>query len=115
MKKVLWISRHNFTNEQKTDLIRICADEIEVVHHTANVEDLYDLHTEIAAADVICAVLPIHLLAELRQMAGDDKPVLIAQAVRTLVPAPDGGEPRVVFAHGGWQRVTRLELVLDTL
>jgi hypothetical protein len=48
-------------------------------------------------------------------MAGDDKPVLIAQAVRTLIPATDGGEPRVVFAHGGWQRVTRLELVLDTL
>jgi hypothetical protein len=115
MKSVLWISRHNFTPAQYADLERICGEKLEVQHHAANVEDLNDLRTEIAAADVICAVLPIHLLAELRQMAGDDKPVLIAQAVRTLIPATDGGEPRVVFAHGGWQRVTRLELVLDTL
>lgn len=78
-----------------------------------NVEDLAQLGLAVDRADVIAAVLPIHLLAGLMEMAGG-KPVLVDLARRTLVPS-GGPEDDTRFAHGGWQRIRRLELELEPL
>lgn len=65
----------------------------------------------VAAADMIAAVLPIHLLSRLVQMAGE-RPVLVELARRTLVPG-DGPEDAALFTHGSWQRIRRLELEIE--
>jgi hypothetical protein len=41
-----------------------------------------------------------------------DKPVLIDLAHRTLIPT-NGPEAATHFAHGGWQQIKKLELVLE--
>jgi hypothetical protein len=35
--KILWLSRHDMTNEQITDLKRIYGEDIEIKHHTDTV------------------------------------------------------------------------------
>ena len=113
MKTVLWISRHVLSDDQRTGLERLCGGSFKLIWWKENVEDLADLMPAAEAADVIAAVLPIHLLARLVAMA-DGKPVLIDLARRTLVPT-GSPEAETRFAHGGWQRIRRLELLLEPL
>lgn len=111
MKKVLWISRHRLSEEQMAGLETICGGSFAIQWWQENVEAMRELAEAVAAADVIAAVLPLELLAELVAMAGP-RPVVIAKAKRVLVPT-DGPEPAVRFTHGGWQRIKRLELELE--
>ena len=111
MKRVLWISRHILTKEQCAGLERFCGGEIAVHCWQNNVENIDDLLPEIAVADVIAAVLPIHLLAGLVEVAGE-RPVLIPVANRTLVSVPEG-ESEVRFAHNSWQRIIKFELRME--
>lgn len=108
MTNILWISRHALSTEQLDDLRRIYG-EIAVTQHADNVARVANLHSEIAAADVIAAVLPINLLADLLRAAGD-KPVIRARMRRTLVPATEGGEPTAVMHHEAWEQVLRVEV-----
>ena len=111
MKKVLWISRHVLSPEQHAGLETVCGGPFRLEWWRENVEDAAQLREAVAHADVIAAVLPLHLLAEVTAMAGH-RPVLISQARRVLVPT-DGPEAAVRFTHGGWQRIKRLELELE--
>lgn len=111
MKNVLWISRHALSDAQREGLEQVCAGPFRLHWWRENVEDIAQLRQAVEAADVIAAVLPLHLMAELTAMAGE-RPVLISQAVRTLIPRDDG-EADVRFTHGGWQQVRRLELKLE--
>ena len=112
LKSVLWISRHVLSPEQRGSLEGLYGG-FELVWWKENVEDVGALAAAVADADVIAAVLPIHLLAALVAMA-PDKPLLIDLALRTLVPT-DGPEYATRFAHGGWHRIRRLELELEPL
>ena len=112
LKKVRWISRHVLSPEQRQGLERLYGS-FELTWWKANVEDLALLAPAVNRADVIAAVLPIHLLAGLLAMAGE-KPVLVDLALRTLVPS-EGPEDDTRFAHGGWQRIRKLELELEPL
>jgi hypothetical protein len=98
------------TPEQKAGLDRFCGCEVCVRWWQENVADICELNSVIEEVDVIAAVLPIHLLAQLVQSA-QMKPVLIGIAKRTLVSTGDS-EPMVRFSHGGWQKVAKLELEL---
>lgn len=111
MKRVLWISRHVLTAEQHAGLERFCEDKIDVCCWQSNVEKIDDLLSEMAEADVIAAVLPIHLLARLVTAAGE-RPVLIPIADRTLIPVADG-ESAVRFAHNSWQRIIKFDLWME--
>ena len=111
MKQVLWISRHRLTAEQADELEGLCGGQMTLHWWQENVEQIEQLRAAVLAADVIAAVLPLHLLAELVAMA-DTRPVLITQAKRVLVDK-GGAEADVVFTHGGWQRIRRLELELE--
>lgn len=113
MKQVLWISRHVLTEDQLAGLVRFCGGNFELLWWKDNVEDIQSLAYAVARADVIAAVLPIHLLARLVPLA-DGKPVLIDLARRSLVPT-GGPEAETRFSHGGWQRIRRLELELEPL
>ncbi len=119
MKRVLWISRHQMTEEQRSDLERVMGEEVELHPWAETVEDLADLRPEVERADAVAAVLPVELLAELVRMAGD-RPVLQAAAVRTPTgrfrTLPDGRrEPEFAFAHGGWRQILKLELEVRDL
>lgn len=109
MKHVLWISRHNLTAQQTKGLEAFCGGPFCLEQWQDTVEQPELLRPAIARADVIAAVLPVHLLAALVELAGD-KPVLVDIAQRTLLPGIQ--EPDVAFSHGGWQRVAQLELKL---
>lgn len=105
----MWISRHKLTRQQEESLEKFCGGPFEAILWQENVEQLQLLRPAIDRADVIAAVLPVHLLAAVLEMAGE-KPVLIEIAKRTLVPG--GEESAVVFSHGGWHRVARLDVEL---
>lgn len=119
MKRVLWISRHQMTAEQRSDLERVMGEAVELRPWAETVEDLEDLRPELERADAVAAVLPVELLAELVRLAGK-RPVLQAAAVRTptgrVRTLPDGRrEPEFAFAHGGWRQILRLELEVRDL
>lgn len=106
MKKVLWISRHEMTQEQRSDLDRITGGA-ELLLWKETVTDIAKLLPLLQQADAVAAVLPPELLAELLALAGD-KPVLRAVSerkatgrFRTLL---DGRrEQEFVYVHGGWE------------
>ena len=119
MKRVLWISRHQMTAEQRSDLERVMGEAVELRPWTETVEDLTELCPEVERADAAAAVLPVELLAELVRLAGK-RPVLQTAAVRTptgrVRTLPDGRrEPELAFAHGGWRQILRLELEVRDL
>ena len=119
MKRVLWISRHQMTAEQRSDLERVMGEAVELRPWTETVEDLTELCPEVERADAVAAVLPVELLAELVRLAGK-RPVLQTAAVRTptgrVRTLPDGRrEPEFAFAHGGWRQILRLELEVRDL
>lgn len=109
-KTVLWISRHSLTPEQTAELERFCAGPFRLIHRTETIGDIGTLADDIAHADVLAAVLPPHLLAQLVSAAAG-KPVLMEQSQRRLVPNA-AGEPSVIFTHGGWLRIR--QMVLET-
>ena len=114
MKRVLWISRHEMTPEQRADLERALGDSVTLSVWADTVEDLSALRPAVAAADVVAAVLPANLLSGLLDMAGD-KPVLRsvsrrvdAGRVRTL---PDGRTEReFAYVHLYWEQVLCLRV-----
>ena len=107
---VLWISRHCLTPEQTAGLERFCGGPFRLLHRSETIQDIGTLSQDIANADVLAAVLPPHLLAQL-VAADSGKPVLIEQSRRQLVPNASG-EPSVLFSHGGWLRIR--QMVLET-
>lgn len=110
MKQVLWISRHALSEAQREELEQVYGS-FRLRWWRENVEDMEQLREVIAGSDVIAAVLPLHLMAELMGLAGE-RPVLVTRARRVLVDT-DGAEADVCFTHGGWQRIRRLELALE--
>lgn len=107
MKKVLWFSRHEMTEEQLAAL-----GDVSVVQINKTINSAYELAEEIAAADIIAIVAPINLQAQFLKLAGD-KPVLIAQSKRVLVPNADGGEDKVDFVFDGWKQLKKIEVVTE--
>ena len=77
MKKVLWISRHCMTKEQIDDLKRITGEEIDIIPWKETLYSLIEIKPLIEEADLIAAVLPLDLLAELLKIS-DGKMVLLS-------------------------------------
>ena len=119
MKKILWISRHQMTDAQFDDLRRCAQDEIELTVWDETVKDLHVLLPLVERADMIAAVLPLDLMAQLVRVAGD-KPVL--RAVNRRIPTgavttlPDGRcEAEYAFEHMCWQRIIRIDVETQCL
>lgn len=114
MKKVLWISRHQMTEEQLSDLIAVLGDEAELTQWENTVKNADELKDAIEAADVICAVLPTTLLADVKAAAGD-RPLL--QSVsgrvatgRTRVSENGSREQEFRFVHLYWEEIVELKI-----
>ena len=119
MKSVIWISRHQMTDDQLCDLERIAGERVNILQCKDTLKDLRRLQPLLRHVDIVAAVLPLDLLAELRQMAGDT-PVLVSVSRREptgrMRSLPDGGEePEFRFVHAGWEQVVELQLVTKML
>ncbi len=119
MKKILWISRHKMTKEQTEDLERILGDTFETHMINKTLNSISQLTEEDLAVDTIAAVLPTHLLADLRQRAGEI-PVIQAVSKRAksgkMTTLSDGSEmDEFIFVHDRWEQIIRLDLELKIL
>ena len=119
MKRVLWVSRHEMTGAQFSDLERVLGGPVELLPWRDTVRDPAELIPALAGADAVAAVLPPELLAGVLALAGE-KPVLQAvsgrEATGRILTLPDGRrEPEFAYVHRGWQQVLRLELETRSL
>lgn len=119
MKQVLWVSRHEMTQAQRSDLERIMGGPVKLLPWKETVSRAEELCPALAVCDTVAAVLPLELLAQVLRLAGG-KPVLQAvserRATGRIVFTPDGREePEFSFVHAGWRQVLRLELEMRTL
>lgn len=114
MKNVLWISRHTMTPEQREDLEHVLGDEILLVNWKDTLDDLQPIAQILDLMDAIAAVLPLQLLAELKELAGD-KPVLTAVSERRpsgrTLTLPDGRtEQEFLFVHQYWEEILEIRI-----
>lgn len=118
--KILWLSRHDLTEEQIADLKRIYG-EIEVKNFDQKVQNWRDVAKAGADCDVLAVVLPPAILADLTNPQNNTKPVIRAKANRvptgnTVVnPATGKEETEYRFKHAGWERVIKVEVVVEAL
>ena len=119
-KRVLWVSRHNMTKEQFSDLCRIYGD-VDVKQFPETISSAKQVVELGADCDVLAVVLPAAFLADLTNPRINTKPVIRAIADRiptgkTIVnPATGKEEPEMMFRHAGWERVVKVEIVTERL
>lgn len=114
MKRVLWVSRHEMTRDQRADLERALGGPVELIPWRDTVADAAQLLPALEGTDAAAVVLPVELLAQLLPLAGE-RPVLTAasgrEATGRVHTLPDGRrEPEFAFVHRGWRQILRLEL-----
>ena len=108
MKKVLWFSRHQMTEEQRAAL----GADAEIVQIDRTINSAFELQDEIQQCDIIAIVAPIHIQQQFLKLAGD-KPVIMALNDRVLVPQEDGTESKAVFQFVKWERLVKIEVVKE--
>ena len=69
--RVLWISRHTMTEEQRADLERVMGGPVELTVWSDTVENLQDLQPLVRRSDAVAAVLPAEKLAQLTPEASE--------------------------------------------
>ena len=118
--RILWLSRHNMTNEQIADLKRIYGD-VEIKHYTDTVSSWKDVVEIGEDCDVLAVVLPPAILADLVNPRNNNKPVIraIANRVETgntvINPATGKEEKEYMFVHAGWEKIVKIEIVTERL
>jgi len=75
MKKILWVSRHQMTEEQLDDLKRIYG-EFELVKFDQTVSNVKEIIEAGKNCDILAVVLPPALLADLVNPRNNEKPVI---------------------------------------
>ncbi len=110
MKKVLWFSRHDLTDAQKSDLVKVLDSEITINHVNRTVNSAYELKSEINDCDIACVVMPLNLQQQMLWLLGE-KPMLIGRNHRTQQDE-DGN---FILSHAGWDKISRIEIVKETL
>lgn len=120
MKKILWLSRHSMTEAQIADLERIYG-EIEIETFDKTVNNWKDVVEVGANCDVLAVVLPPAILADLTNPRNNTKPVIRAKANRIATgkmitnPATGKEEVEYRFEHAGWERIVKIEVVVEAL
>ena len=108
MKKVLWFSRHEMSEEQLAAL----GNNVEIVNINKTISSAYEIADEIEQCDVIAIVAPINLQQQFLKLAAG-KPVIMAVNDRILVPQPDGTEDKVEFHFVKWERLLKIDIIKE--
>ena len=113
-RRVLWVSRHSMTEDQRQDLERIMGGPVELDTWSDTVRDVEELRPRLREAAAVAAVLPTEKLADLLKIAGK-RPVLQAESAR--VPTgrwtiqPGGAvEREFAFIHQGWKQILEVRI-----
>lgn len=118
--KILWLSRHCMTTEQLCDLLRIYG-KIEIIRYDKTVASWQEVVEAGKDCDILAVVLPPTILADLTNPQNNTKPVIRAKSNRvetgksTLNPATGKHEKEYKFEHAGWERVVKIEIVVEEL
>lgn len=119
MRKVLWFSRHDMTQEQAemfvgSEITKISGSPANV-HvpfegsvNNAELEQLPSLKELVVKFDVVAIVAPIGLQQQFLQVT--KCPVIFAKTRRELVKK-DGQEDKVTFIFDGWEQLVKIEVV----
>ena len=107
-KKVLWISRHTMTPEQKDAL----GEDVEIVQIDRTLQSAYEVKEEVEDADVIAVVGPINLQKQFLDIAGD-RPVILAKSNREVIPGKNGEDSQVVFHFVKWERLKKIVVEME--
>lgn len=120
MTKVLWLSRHTMTEEQLSDLNRIYG-KVELITFDQPVSNWKDVLEVGKDCDVLAVVLPPAILTDLTNPRNNQKPVIRAKANRvptgkTVINSATGKEEiEYQFQHAGWERVVKIEVIVEDL
>lgn len=108
MKKVLWISRHQLTQDQIDGIKKVLGDEFEYSQYDQTVKNAEEIVEQIkeTKADALVAVLPVRLLSEV--FAETDVKILVPRSKRKLIPNQNGEESKVVFEYDGFEVIDDL-------
>lgn len=121
MVKVAWISRHDMTEDQIADLRRIYGNNIVVEKHDITASSYRDVLEASKDADIIAVVLPPNILADLVNPRNNEKPVIRAISNRektgklVVNSATGQKEAEYRFVHGGWERIKKIEIIVEKL
>lgn len=122
--KMLWLSRHYLTIEQRDDLERIFGPNLTITHSTKQVtsgEDVFHLAKD---SDLLGIVLPIHIINEIFQIKRDNHwmiRVLYSIAGRhetgrkIINPANNLIEKEYLFSHIYWQEILDTDIKMRRL
>ena len=118
--KVLWFSRHKMTDDQHDALfIRIARHFNNDLQETGviitqisetinNVSEIQDINNY----DVYAIVAPIALQQQFLRVAGE-KPVIMAKSNRVITKNPEGGEDKISFVFDKWERIKKIEVIIE--
>lgn len=114
--KILWVSRHELTNEQLEDLHRIYGD-FELMQLDKTIKDIKEILQ--IKADVYAVVLPINLLIKLKNSTTSDIIQSVSERIVTenkiLNPATNVYEPQYMFKHLYWEKIIKAEIQTEQL
>ena len=125
MKKVLWFSRHQMTEDQLKSLGNVevvtCNGNATNVHtpfecEMNGVSTIMTFRELFFEFDIIAVVMPINLQQQVMNLGKDiakSVPVIIAKTNRVLVKNDDGSEDKVIFQFAGWERLVKIEVVTE--
>lgn len=121
LTKVLWLSRHSMTEEQRKDLNRIYGEDTEVVQVPEQVKGYKEVLEYGKGCDVLAVVLPPVILAELTNPKNNQKPVI--RAISNRVPtgrmvintATGDVEVEYKFKFDHWERVIKVTVEVERL
>lgn len=118
--KILWISRHSMTEEQKGSLKQIYG-ELDIITADKTFSDASEIICFEQDIDVYAAVLPTEILISLFKAISADKDLIIPYSKRILTdnkvfnPATNEYEREYVFVHGSWKKVICAEFETQDL
>lgn len=117
MKKVLWISRHNMTQNQLKDLARIYG-KIEIKQIDKTIENAAEIKDSIDECDIIAVVLPLEKIKDVKEYA-KNKPVIqaVSKRVKHGEKLLENGEVETeyIFEHICWQELEQINIVVKVL
>ena len=112
--RFLWISRHFLNEDQKNSLERIFG-EVEVRQWDGTLESPAQLGEDLEWAEVVGAVLPVGMLAELKTAMGEKRLLMARSGREESGEYGKNGEKEYRFVHLYWEEIKRLELELEIL
>ena len=116
LKKILWVSRHTMTDEQMKELLEFYGDS-EIIQLDETVTDTDEIISY--NADVYAVVLPVDLIAELKNKTDADIIRPVSERIKTdaqrINPATNKYESEYIFKHIGWQKIIKAEIITEFL